>query len=150
MSIIQPSESRSHRRRLLINPKFQMTFALYAIVSTLMLAPFFIAVNWYFFNLFANKARSLGLGPDHELLQFVDSQQVLIVVVFIGVTFLAIMVNLVISYMISNRIAGSLYRLTYIMNQTTDLSAAEKAHPRKYGFFNEVLVAYNQLLDRLK
>lgn len=148
---IHSDEAGKNRRRLLINPRFQTVFALYAISTTLFMAPYFIVANYYFFNLFAKKAQSLGYGPEHELVKFVDSQQVLLVVAFIVVMMIALSVNLVVSYIISNRIAGSLYRLTYIINQTTDLATAEKAHPRsKYDFFNDLLIAYNNLLDRLR
>lgn len=144
------SEVGRNRRRLLINPKFQTAFAVYAVISTLLLVPFFLVANSYFFDLFAKKAASLGLAPDHELVQFMDRQQALLVVVFLGFTILMVLVNIVVSYILSNRIAGSLYRVTNVMNQTTDLNNAGKAHPRNKDFFNEVLVAYNSLIDRLK
>ncbi|MGZ3723945.1 MAG: hypothetical protein ACXVA9_13470 [Bdellovibrionales bacterium] len=142
--------SSPRRKRLLINPQFQAVFALYAIVTTLLMVPIFIAGNFYFFNLFSTKAHMLGLPPEHELLQFVDRQQTLMVVVFILGTFVAVSMNVVFSYMFSNRIAGSLYRLTTVMNQTMDVASANKIHSRKFDFFTDVYEAYNQLLDRLR
>lgn len=161
MGLIKPKElhyskteiakSRSPRRkRLLINPQFQAVFALYAVVTTLLMVPIFIAANFYFFNLFSSKAQSLGLAPEHELLQFVERQHSLMIVVFIFATFVAIMMNVVFSYIFSNRIAGSLYRLTTEMNQTMDIAHASKINARKFDFFKDVYAAYNQLLDRLR
>lgn len=137
------------RKRLLINPQFQAVFALYAAITTLLMVPIFVAANYYFFNLFANKAHSLGLPPEHKLLEFVEQQQTFMVVVFIMATCLALFINVISSYIFSNRIAGSMYRLTTVMNQAMDAETANKIHPRKFDFFKEVLEAYNQLIDRL-
>ncbi len=151
MNPSQPGGAKTpQRRRLLISPKFQGVFALYTLATTLYMIPIFIAANYYFFNLFARKAQSLGLPPEHELMRFVDSQQVLIVVVFVGVTAVVLSANLVLSYIFSNRIVGSLYRLTNGMNQANDLATATKVQPREADFFQEVLMAYNHFLDRIK
>jgi hypothetical protein len=141
--ILQP-----RRKRLLINLKFQALFALYAVVTTLIMVPFFVVANYYFFNRFDEKASAIGLPPSHEIVQFVKRQQTLMVVVFIFATVFVILVNMIVSYIVSNRIAGSMYRLTTAMNQANDIASAEKIHPRRHDFFTEVLEAYNQLLDR--
>lgn len=138
------------RKRLLVNPRFQALFALYAIGTTLLMVPIFIAANFYFFHIFFSKARLVGLPPDHELLQFVERQQMLMIAVFFGLTILAVLVNVVFSYIVSNRIAGSLYRLLTIMNQVTDIEGARKIQPRKWDCFQDLYKAYNQLVDRLK
>lgn len=138
------------RKRLLINPAFQGLFALYAVVTTLVMVPIFVAANFYFFNLFSVKARALGLPDEHELMQFVERQQTLVVVVFILATVLALVLNVILSYIFSNRIAGSLYRLKVVMNQTTDIESARKIHARKVDFFKDLYEAYNSLIDRLK
>lgn len=142
-----PAESL-RRKRLLIDPMFQGVFALYAVISTIVLVPIFIAANFYFFNLFVAKARSLGLGDDHELFAFVDRQRSLIVVVFFAGTLLAIFINVVASYIFSNRIAGAMYRLRTEMAQARDWRSAQRIVPRKLDFFKDVTEAYNQLLER--
>jgi hypothetical protein len=129
------------RKRLLINPRFQAVFALYAILTTFVMVPIFVAANYYFFNLFAMKANSLGLPADHQLLQFVERQQKLMVVVFILATGLATMINVTLSYIFSNRIAGSMYRLTTTMNRSMNALNADKIHARKFDFFKEVYEA---------
>jgi len=136
------------RKRLLINPQFQAIFAMYAVVTTLAMVPLFMVANFYFFTLFKGKAASLGLPPEHELVQFAERQQTLMIAVFIGATLLAVAINLVISYVFSNRIAGSMYRLTTEFNQTQHLSQASPIQPRQKDYFTEVTEAYNRLLER--
>lgn len=80
-----PHTKVPRRKRLLINPQFQALFALYAVVTTLLMVPIFFAVNYYFFNLFSAYALSLGLPPNHEILQFAARQQTLLVVVFLDI-----------------------------------------------------------------
>jgi len=136
------------RKRLLINPQFQGRFALFAIVTTLLMVPIFIVANYYFFNLFAEKSRALGLPADHELMLFVERQQKLMALVFIGATLLAILINVVSSYFFSHRIAGSIFRLTSSMNQATDIRSAKTIQPRDEDFFQETHEAYNRLIER--
>jgi hypothetical protein len=138
------------RKRLLINPLFQAVFALYTFATTLLMVPIFFAANFYFIHKFAETAEKLGLAPDNQLLQFVRHQQTLMTVVFIVATALALFINIVFSFIFSNRISGSIYRLTSEMNQTDDLNTARKINARKFDFFQETFLAYNQLMDRLK
>lgn len=144
------AEEKARRRRLLIDPAFQGMFAVYAVATTLIMVPLFLAANFYFFNLFAHKAQSVGLPPEHELLLFVERQRTLMIVVFLLSTTLALMINVVFSYIFSNRIAGSLYRLKSVMNQTNDLAQAKEVVPRDADFFKDLYSAYNQLLERFR
>ena len=140
----------ARRKRLLINPAFQASFAVYAIVATLLMVPLFIFANYYFFNLFAQKALALGLPENHELLLFAERQEVLMRFAFLIATVVAIAINVIGAYIFSNRIAGSMYRLTNEMNQVMDLKGANPIGYRKKDHFGEVYEAYNQMLVRLK
>jgi hypothetical protein len=142
-------EDLSHRRkRLLVDPKFQALFAIYTVATTVIVLPIFIAVDLYFFNLFAFKAREIGIPADSELFNFVGRQQLLIFFVFSGASLLAIVFNVFVSYVVSNKIAGTMYRLKNAFNQAEDLKSAKKITPRKFDFFRDVVDAYNALVDR--
>src|SRR4051812_20214248 len=115
------SKQPTRRKRLLINPRFQASFALYAIVATLLMVPLFFFANYYFFNVFAEKVLALGLSENQELLQFAERQEVLMRLSFTFATLLAMAINVIAAYVFSNRIAGSMYRLTNEMNQVMNL-----------------------------
>jgi len=136
------------RKRLLISPRFQTLVAVHAVITTLLIVPIFFVVEFYFFNLFILKAQAAGLPPEHELIQFMDRQRSLMVVLLCIATLLGILINLICSYIFSNRIAGSMYRLTTSFNQTLDIAHAEPIQSRKWDFFSEVFEAYNRLLER--
>ncbi len=142
------SQESPRRKRLVIDPHFQAVFALYAVITTVVMVPVFLAANSYFFSLFASKAEAMGLPQDAELLNFVQRQQTLMIVVFICATILAIVINVIASYIFSNRIAGSMFRLKAALSQAKDFESAKKINPRKFDFFQDVTEAYNQLLDR--
>ena len=138
------------RKRFLIEPRFQGALALFSLIGLCLTAGMYMITHVYFDHLFHSKALSLGLSPDHELVSFVDRQQNLIAVVFIAAIFLAGMVNVIISLMFSHRIAGSLLRLTNVINQTEDLAGVRSIAPRKSDFFVDLYEAYNHLVARLK
>lgn len=142
------SKKDPRRKRLLIDPQFQAVFACYAAILTIIMVPVFFLGNIYFFRLFEQKVNSLNLPNGTEILEFAERQQKLMVVVFIGATILAVLINVIVSYIISNRIAGSMYRLRTSMNQADNFANAQRIEPRKADFFQEVTKAYNQLLDR--
>ena len=99
------------RKRLLINPRFQLTFLGYFLGTALTLCGIFFAAERYFFwNLERNGAQ-LGLPADHVFFEFIRSQRSMMDGIFFVTAWSSMLVLSIFGLYLSNRIAGPLYRL---------------------------------------
>ena len=127
------------RRVLLVDRKFQLTFLLYATG---------LAIVGIVFNSFLQGLRQAGLecvpregsgGPAMApyLIGLFIALATFVIVAFVGL-------------IISNRMAGPLYRLRHHMNNVASGGEIQDIKFRDNDFFNDIAREYNAVLRRLR
>ncbi len=138
------------QRRLLINPRFQLTFlgALGILAVVVIIVSY--AISRYFLHEFERVALEQGLSIDHALFGLLREQQRDMATVF-GLTTLAVLVILTAGgLLLSHLIAGPLHRLELAMKREASdgEGAGAPVNFRKWDFFPELAAAFNAMLRR--
>ncbi len=138
------------RKKLLIEPKFQIWFITYTAGIAFVVSTIFYLSVCYFFKAFAEKGVSLQLPSDHIFFAFLQEQRLVMDYIF-GVTVLcSFIVTLIYGLIISNRIAGPLYRLKMYLR---DWASGDRSRPltfRERDHFKELADVVNDCLNKKK
>lgn len=135
------------RRVFLINKPFQYSILGWFSLLSFILIFIFYSTIWYFFYKLKQDAIAVGLPPGHVFFTFVSEQKLLIDKVFILSSIAALLVTLMGGLILSNKVAGPLYRLTKHLNGHTKESVTPVKF-RKGDYFLEIQEAFNNFLKR--
>jgi signal transduction histidine kinase len=102
--------------------------------------------NAYFFSVLQKNGALLNLPPDHVYFQLIHEQKALMNTIFIAT---AIGVNLLIygwGVVVSNRIAGPIYRLCKHINEVVNGETDRDLSFREKDYFPEVAEEFNKIM----
>ncbi len=136
-----------HRKKLLINPRFQLSFLKYVLGIAGVTLAIFYAAKVYFFYQTREYITSMGIPPEHMIFDFLGSQSRVMDWIFGGAAVIESFFLAVMGLRISHRVAGPVYRVTQDMQALARGEPARKIRFRKGDYFPELADAYNEQLD---
>lgn len=135
-----------HRSIFLINRKFQFRFAFYVCSWLIALSlgyPLIISNLFdYFIRYLAADPLGPGLGALEKTRQELFSLLAIMQVVLLSLAFL-------ISLFMAHKIAGPLYKLRKFFLEAKDGKIDQKLTFRKKDYFQELVPAYNEMMERI-
>lgn len=135
------------RKKLFINPHFQLRIIAYMAGSSALVVTIFFIVNILFFSKFRNLGMNvLNLSPNHIFFKFLKIQNSYMNTLFIVAGALVVFFLILIGLFLSHRIAGPLVHLNQHMNDIVDKKTLEEVRFRPKDFFQEVASSFNRLL----
>lgn len=138
------ARDKDERKKLLINPPFQLNFLSYTLGTSLTVVLIFFAANRYFFWKFVEKGRTMGLPENHVFFRFLDEQQFTFDMIFL-VSSLAV-IGLLVFYglYLSNRIAGPIHHLKGYLEARLKNQAVGELRFRERDYFRELEEVVNK------
>lgn len=101
----------NRRRKLLIEPNFQIGFLIHTLLGALMTSAIFYVANRLFFWKFTDYGRQAGLAPDHVFFKFLATQQSQMNQIYVGTVIFVCAFLIGYGLMYSNRVAGPIFHL---------------------------------------
>jgi len=132
------------RTIFLTNPRFQLSFLGYTLGMAFVIIAVFYAANMYFFLKFIDKGKEIGLPPTHIFFRFLKEQQHTMDIIFIVTAAFAFVFLFMFGFFLSNRVAGSLYRMQDHLRQMSESGQYKDLKFRKDDYFHEVADAINE------
>ena len=139
---------RYDRKKLLIDPHFQLRFLGYSISTALLVTVVFFTANRIFFWMFAQKGRDLGLPQDHIFFRFIEQQRWTMDVISVVTAFVVSALLVAYGLYFSNRIAGPIHHLKHFLRQRLEGDKTGALQFRKNDFFPELPNLIEQVLDK--
>ncbi len=141
-------KKRERRRRLLINPSFQLRFIGYMAAGVVFSLIAFYIADIYFFNTLIQHGKDFNLPPDHIYFQLISQQQGLMHNIFFVTRLIVFFVFSLSGLLLSHRIAGPLYNLKKYLVQSASNDNLSQLQFRKSDFFQEIPEAFNLYLKK--
>jgi len=132
------------RTVFLTNPRFQLSFLGYTLGMAFVIIAVFYAANMYFFLKFIAKGKELGLPPTHVFFKFIREQQHTMDIIFVVTAVFAFVFLFMFGFFLSNRVAGSLYRMQDHLRQMKEAPEYKDLKFRRDDYFHEVADAINE------
>ena len=131
------------RTIFLTNPRFQLSFLGYTLGMAFVIIAVFYAANMYFFLKFIDKGKEIGLPSSHIFFKFLREQQHTMDIIFIVTAAFAFVFLFMFGFFLSNRVAGSLYRMQDHLHKMRESGQFKELKFRKDDYFHEVADAIN-------
>ena len=144
------------RRKLLINPSFQIRFMGYIGLALLIGFTVLYVSNFLYYDLLIDEGNDLGLDSDHPYFGFIEDQRALLTKVYLSLSAVVFVLLMVFGLFLSHRIAGPLHHMQRVMRlvQRSEGDGA-RVHLRDGDFFteieeviNETIAHYEALLEK--
>ncbi|MEK7690491.1 MAG: hypothetical protein AAB425_05670, partial [Bdellovibrionota bacterium] len=142
--------SLERRKKLLINPRFQVAFMGYMVVIAASTAAIFFSANLYFFHRFRALGLQVGYPSNHVFFEFLDRQQSFMGWVFLVTALAASTLIALFGLYLSHRVSGPLHRLKGHMSEVAQGHTLEDVQFRKSDFFAELGESFNQTMVLLR
>jgi HAMP domain-containing protein len=138
------------RKRFIINPGFQYRIMGYvALLCAVVIAILYFA-NVYFFSELHKTGMSIQLPPNHIYFQLLNEQQHFMRRIFIATSLGVALVVFCWGLILSNQIAGPIYRLSRHIQQVVQGKTDRNVSFRKRDFFPELAVEFNRLMAKMR
>jgi hypothetical protein len=141
------NEKVYHRKKMLINPPFQLSFLKYVLGIAGFTLVTFYAVKVFFFYQTREYITSMGIPPEHMIFDFLAQQSRVMDWIFLGAAVVETFFLGFLGLRLSHRVAGPVYRVTQDMQSFARGEPARHIRFRKGDYFPELADAYNQQLD---
>lgn len=136
------------RRRYIVNPHFQWAFILRIIgMASVILAVFYLAHSVFFWRM-TEQGAALGLPPEHPFFLFLESARGLMARLFFVTAAVIVGFIVMAGAMLSNRIAGPLYRLNQHMKAVARGEIDGPVSFRKHDYFQELADSFNDVIKK--
>lgn len=139
--------SKSNRRKkLLINPDFQIKFMTNLMALNLVVCTVFYMAHTYFFWHGREMGRAIPLPPQHVYFLFINEQQRIMNI--ISLVTMGVISALILSFglLFSHRIAGPIYRLKKYLKEKASGKEKGELFFREHDYFPEVADAVNDYI----
>jgi signal transduction histidine kinase len=143
-------EKLKNRKIILINPRFQLAFMAYMVITAMVMIGIFYGANIYFINEFREMGQSIGLASDHVFFEFLDEQNSKLTLFFAVSAAVAFVMLCLASLFMSHRVAGPLYRLSGYMQDICEEKDVDEVKFRKRDFFPELAEGMNSVMRRYR
>ena len=138
------------QRKWIINRKFQRTFLLHTVLSTLVVIIINVVTVWYFFRQSYFYGKAMAFPNNHAYFFLLQRQTHIALGVGIVGGLVILIALTVMGVLFSHRIAGPLFRIQRHMNEIADGKPIIEIEFRKNDFFREIADAFNRVANRLK
>jgi hypothetical protein len=139
---------KDRRKKILINPDFQIKFVGFFITFFLLNFLIIVGVIIFTFNKFHEMGSSINLPPDSVFFEFLRNQQNELLLLILGATLVSTVIAFIGGLYLSHRVAGPIY------NICKQLDSIKKGIPvisvRKDDFFQELPKSINNYLSGKK
>ncbi len=132
-----------HRKKYLINPKFQLTLIGYITLLLVVVIGILWGANTYFFNFFWGIGKNAHLSQNHVYFQFLKDEHILMNRIFLYVSFSVALLMGTFGFFISHKIAGPIYKFCEHIKNYKKTGKFIEVKFRKGDFFHELADAYN-------
>jgi hypothetical protein len=132
------------------NPRFQLSFLSYVLAMVFTVIAIFYASNMYFFFKFAAKGKEIGLPPQHVFFKFLHEQQHSMDIIFLISALFCFLLVICIGFFISNRVAGSMYRMEDHLRKMTTKGDYVDLKFRRSDYFHELADSLNAFVRSIK
>jgi hypothetical protein len=140
-------EDKSRRRKLLIDPKFQIWFIGYtSLIGVMAIVGLYLA-NLYLFSQYAEMGVSANLSEDHVYFAFLHKQKQSMTMIYLIATGILLILSAVYGLILSNRIAGPLYNLRLYLQRWMYGNRSEQLIFREADHFQDLANAINKTLN---
>jgi signal transduction histidine kinase len=136
------------RKIIMINPKFQLAFMAYMVITAMVMIGIFYGANIYFINEFREMGQSIGLASDHVFFEFLGEQKSKLTLFFAVSAAVAFVMLCLAGLFISHRVAGPLYHLNSYMQDISEGKDVAEVKFRKGDFFPELANGMNSVMRR--
>jgi uncharacterized paraquat-inducible protein A len=136
----------SKRKKLLINPEFQLSFLTYTLGIAATILVVFFGANRFFFWRFKQKGIDIGLPADHVFFRFINEQQWNMDLIFLVTAVIALAALIFYGLYLSNRIAGPIYHLETHLQKRLSGEKTPALKFRTKDYFKELEDPVNRLL----
>lgn len=134
----------NQRKSLFVNPQLQRGFLIYTMFSSLAVGVIYFFSLRYFLSSFQARGAEIGLSDDHIFFRFLADQQSVLDTVF-AVSTLLILAYLVVSGLVmSNRIAGPIFRLEQYLREVREGKNVAPLKYREKDYFSTLAEEVNQ------
>ena len=140
----------NRRKKLLIEPKFQIGFLTHTLSGALLSSAIFYGANRYFFWRFADYGRQAGLPTTDIFFKFLQTQQAHMDRIFLGTVVFLCCTLTVYGLVYSNRIAGPIYHLRNYLKAFAKGQISGELHFRKGDLFTDLEPLINGALSAKK
>jgi methyl-accepting chemotaxis protein len=134
------------RRKLLIDPSFQLYFLAYSVGIAVIVSAIFFIANRLLFQSFLTQGRALGLPPEHMFFRFILEQRAVLDLTLIGTSLIVIFLLIAYGLYLSNRVAGPIYRLKNSLKAYTASGKFSPVKFRKRDFFQDLATSVNDAI----
>lgn len=143
----QSGNHLNRRRKLLIEPKFQIGFLIHTLSGALFSSAIFYIANRLFFWKFADYGKQAGLSPDHIFFKFLQTQQSQMDQIFAGTVIVVCAMLIAYGLIYSNRIAGPIFQLRKYLLAYSRGKTEAPIHFREADLFPELGPLVNEALQ---
>ena len=138
------------RKKVLINPRFQLIFILFTVLISLFAVLIMYMSSFYFFWKLGQVGIGLGLPSDSVFFEYIMNQKMMMNHITGVTSVLLFSVIFVAGLFYSHRIAGPLLRLERHMRSIAGGRELSKIKFRRGDLFPELSVAFNEMCKKVQ
>jgi methyl-accepting chemotaxis protein len=136
----------NRRKKLLINPEFQVKFMKNLVFLNIAICATFYAAQSYFFWQARELGKSIALPSDHVFFLFIAEQQRTMTFISLATMAAVSLIIMVFGLVYSHRIAGPVYRLQKYLKDKAAGNENGKLNFRENDYFPEMAEAVNDYI----
>ena len=138
------------RKRLLINPVFQLNFLIHILIGLFLCIFVFYLADIYFFRQMFIQGINLKLPPDHPYFRLILDEKILRKKIFIITSFITSVLLFIFGIILSHKIAGPLARIHHYINSLAQKKKVNRFALRSGDYFQEFNEDINILIESLQ
>lgn len=140
--------NKNRRRKLLINPEFQVQFMKNLLFLNLAICGVFYMAHAYFFWQARDLGKGINLDVNHVFFRFLDEQQRAMNI--ISLTTMSIISALILAFglVYSHKIAGPVYRLRKYLRERAEGIETGQLRFREGDYFPEMADSVNDYINK--
>lgn len=138
-------ENHYYNKKYIVNPKFQYWFLGCTLGIFLLCFACFYLGQYFFFDEFLSRAKDLGLPENHAFYTLLSGQKAVMDKILFGVGAGLFSILFISNLLISNRVAGPLFRLERELRGMVRKGKIHKIIFRENDFFQEIPDMFNEL-----
>lgn len=136
------------RKKILINPKFQIKFVGFFITFFLLNFLITVGVIAFSFNKFEDMGKSLNLSPDSIFFEFLQTQQNELLLMILISTVAATVIAFIGGLYLSHKVAGPIFNICQELDEGHKKKSFTPLVVRKDDFFQELPKSINDYMSK--
>ncbi|RLA62793.1 MAG: hypothetical protein DRQ88_13215 [Epsilonproteobacteria bacterium] len=141
---------KDRRKKILINPKFQIKFVGFFITFFLLNFLITVGVISFSFKKFAEMGISLNLAPDSVFFEFLRNQQNELLLLILISTIISTAVAFIGGLYLSHKVAGPILNICTQLDSSKGKKGAPTITVREDDFFQELPESINKFISQKK